>query len=432
MQLTASPRPGSIRAALAAAGAALLSPVLPAAAQGSASWKGEGALLLYKEGGGRITAVEPVVSVRRTDGNDQTLGLKVTLDTLTGASPNGAVAQPGAQTFTSPSGDSRYTVNGGEVPLDPSFRDQRTALAFSLERPFGSGRRLSAGVNLSHEYDFDSLGANGALALDFNDRNTTLSLGIAYESDRIKAVGSAPQGLRPAFEADTPRTGSQSRNIADLLVGVTQVMARHWLMQANLGVGRGSGYHSDPYKILSVVDGGTGLVTGTRYVTEQRPDSRLRTSLYWQNKVMLKDDVLDVAYRFYRDDWGIRAHTLDLRYRVEVGGGVHVEPQIRSYRQTAADFWRGWLVEGRDWASAGASTSLAAASADPRLAAFSALTLGLKFGLPLGAGSELSLRLASYRQKQRRPADAPGVLQSLDIAPELKATTVVVGITRDF
>lgn len=432
MQLNERMPAASIRSALAAAGAALLAPALPAAAQGSAVWKGEGALLLYKEGGGRVSAVEPVVSVRRTDGNDQTLGLKVTLDTLTGASPNGAVPQPTPQTFTSPSGGSSYTVDGGELPLDPSFRDQRTALAFSVERPLGNGLRASAGANVSHEYDFDSIGANGALAWDFNDRNTTLSLGLAYESDRIKAVGSAPQGLRPAYAADTPRAASLSRNVADVLIGVTQVMSRRWLMQANLGIGRGSGYHSDPYKVLSVVDGGTGLLAGTRYVTEQRPDTRLRTSLYWQNKVMLKDDVLDVAYRFYRDDWGVRAHTLDLRYRVEIGAGVHVEPQLRTYRQTAADFWRGWLVDGRDWNSGTQSTPLAAASADPRLAAFHALTLGLKLGVPVGPASEFSLRVARYRQTQRKPADAPGVLSALDLAPDLKATTAVVGFTRDF
>ncbi len=435
MQLTSGS--GSIRAALAAASAALLAPAVhaqtPAPAPASANtWKGESALLLYKEGGGRVTAVEPVVSARRTDGNDRTLGLKLTFDALTGASPNGAVAQPTAQTFTSPSGESTYTTEGGQQPLDPSFRDQRVALAFSLEQPFGAGRRLALGANVSSEYDFQSLGASASLAFDLNDKNTTLSFGAAFEADRIKAVGGAPQGLQPAFGAGTARAGSGTRNVADLLVGVTQVMSRSWLMQLNLGLGRGSGEHNDPYKILSVVDGTSGLVTGDRYVSEQRPDSRTRTSLYWQNKVHLREDVVDVGYRFYRDDWGIRAHTLDLRYRWELGGGLHLEPQWRWYRQSAADFWRGWLVEGREWSSTTQSASVAAASADPRLAAFSAHTLGLKFGMPLSPASELSLRLQAYRQTQKQPAAAPGVLATLDTAPALNAVTFVVGYTRDF
>lgn len=430
MQLSA-PGTGSVRAALAAASAALLAPVTPAAAQaGGPGWKVDSALLLYQENGGRVRAIEPVVSARRSDGNDRSWGLKLTFDSLTGASPNGAVPQPAAQTFTSPSGNSTYTVDANQQPLDPSFHDQRVALNLSHERPFGAAK-LSLGANLSNEYDFQSLGASAAVAYDLNERNTTLSLGVAFEADRIKAVGGAPQPLTPAFTGAATR-GGQSRNVADLLLGVTQVLSPTWLVQANLGLGRGSGMHEDPYKILSVVDGGTGLVTGDRYVYEARPRSRSRTSLFLQSKSAFGLDVLDASYRFYRDDWGVRAHTLDLRYRLQFAGGWHLEPLLRHYRQSAADFWRGWLVEGRDWTSATDTAGVAHASADPRLAAFSANTVGVKLGLPLSATSELSLRLASYRQSPRRPAGAPGVLQTLDIAPGMTATTVVVGYTRDF
>lgn len=430
MQLNA-PGTGSVRAALAAASAALLAPVTPAVAQSAApEWKVDSALLLYQENGGRVRAIEPVVSARRTDGNDRSWGLKVTYDALTGASPNGAVAQPSAQTFTSPSGNSTYTVDAGKQPLDPSFHDSRVALNGSHERSFGAAK-LSTGLNVSNEYDFQSLGGNAALAWDLNDRNTTVSLGLAFEADRIKAVGGAPQPLTPAFTGAATR-GGQSRNVTDLLLGVTQLMSPTWLVQVNLGLGRSSGMHEDPYKILSVVDGNTGLVTGDRYVYESRPRSRTRTSLYAQSKTAFKDDVLDVSYRYYRDDWGVNAHTVDLRYRVALGGGWHLEPLVRLYRQTAADFWRGWLVEGTDWTSATNSAGVANASADPRLGAFSANTVGLKLGVPLNAASELSLRLASYKQTFKRPADAPGVLSTLNVAPGMTATTFVVGYTRDF
>ncbi len=430
MQLNA-PGTGSVRAALAAASAALLAPVTPAAAQNAApEWKVDSALLLYQENGGRVRAIEPVVSARRTDGNDRSWGLKVTYDALTGASPNGAVAQPSAQTFTSPSGNSTYTVDAGKQPLDPSFHDSRVALNGSHERSFGAAK-LSTGLNISNEYDFQSLGGNAALAWDLNDRNTTVSLGLAFEANRIKAVGGAPQPLSPAFTGAATR-GGQSRNATELLLGVTQLMSPTWLVQVNLGLGRSSGMHEDPYKILSVVDGNTGLVTGDRYVYESRPRSRTRTSLYAQSKTAFKDDVLDVSYRYYRDDWGVNAHTVDLRYRVALGGGWHLEPLVRLYRQTAADFWRGWLVEGQDWTSASNTANVANASADPRLGAFSANTVGLKLGLPLNATSELSLRVASYKQTFKRPADAPGVLNTLNVAPGMTATTFVVGYTRDF
>ena len=427
MQLNAPAR-GSIRAALAGASASLLAPVTPALAQ---DWKVDSALLYYQEGDGRVRAIEPVVSVSRTDGNDRTWGAKLTFDSLTGATPNGAVPQPGPQTFTSPSGSSTYNIQGGRLPLDPSFHDSRYALNLSFEQPFASAK-LAVGVNFSTEYDFQSLGANVALAWDFNNRNTTLSLGTAFEKDTINPVGGTPQPFTPAFVPGATHGPNESRNVTDLLFGVTQVLSRTWLVQGNLGFGRGSGMHTDPYKILSVVDGTTGLVTGDRYVYEQRPRSRNRTSLYLQSKSAFGTDVLDVSYRFYRDDWGIRSHTAEVRYRFESARGWYLEPQLRAYRQNAADFWRGWLVEGGEWSSVSHTALVANASADPRLAAFNATTLGLKFGVLLGRASELSLRLGTYRQRQEQPGGAPGALAALDLAPGLKATIVVLGYWADF
>ncbi len=434
MQLTSSRgRPASqVRAALSAATATLLAPgvsVAQTAPAATAGWQFDGAVLFYREADGRVSAIEPVISGRRTDGNDRALGLKLTLDTLTGASPNGAAPQPGVQTFTSPSGRSTYTTQPGRLPLDPSFHDTRVALAGSMERPFGDQQRLSLGANVSSEYDFASVSLSGALARDFNQKNTTLSLGLSVEADRIKPVGGVPQGLRPL---DAARTGgTEPRTVTDLLLGLTQVVSRRWVTQLNLGYGRGSGYHTDAYKLLSVVDGSTGLVTGTRVVAEQRPDGRNRFSLYWQHKLHLQQDVLDAGYRYYRDDWGVRAHTLELRWRTELGSGLYLEPRWRLHRQSAADFWRPWLVEGRDWDSATGSTSLGAASADPRLAAFRAQTLGLKFGMPL-AGGEFFARGEAYRQVQRQPTEAPGALAGLELAPTLKATTLLLGWSRAF
>lgn len=443
-----------LRAALAAATSALLAPVAlaqgaasaPAPAGGAASptpassaspadWKIDSAILFYQEGGGRIRAVEPVLSARRTDGNDVTYGLKLTLDSLTGASPNGAVPQPVAQTFTSPSGNGSYTVSPGATPLDTSFKDTRVALAASMERPFGEAQRLSLVANISNEYDFQSLGFSAALARDFNDKNTTLTAGLALESNRSKPVGGTPVGLRPAFGALAARQSDGTRNVLDLLVGLTQVVSREWLMQFNLGVGRGSGYHTDPYKLLSVIDGTTGLLAGDRYVSEQRPDTRTRVSLYWQNKVHLSRDIVDLSYRYYQDNWGIRSHTLDARYRLELSnlaGGLYVEPRWRTYRQTAADFWRGWLVEGGEWSSTTHRATVSAASADPRLGAFTANTLGVKAGMPTGRNGEWSVRLEAYRQQPDRPAGAPGALQTLDLAPTVKASLVMVGYSTSF
>lgn len=432
-----------LRLALAAATAQLLAPgaaqaqstpARPAAPAASAPatppaadapWIVDTALLYYAENGGRVKALEPMVAVRRTDGNDRTLSLKLTLDTLTGASPYGAVAQPGPQTFTSPSGRGTHTSPAGQIPLDPSFKDKRVALAAGWEQPWGADRRLALGANVSGEHDFFSLSGSVAVSQDFNQKNTTGSLGLSYERDQIKPEGGAPQGLRTAWDPAWPKSGSESRGVTDLLIGLTQVMSRTWVTQLNLNLGQGSGYHTDPYKLLSVVDG-NGLLTGDRYVHEKRPDSRRRTSLYWQHKLAIGEAVLDASWRHYRDDWGIRANTFDARWRQPVGGGWYVEPQWREYRQSAADFYRVWLNEGGDWNSTTHAAALPYASSDPRLGAFRARTLGLKLGVVTGTDREVSLRLSRYVQTLDQPANPPGVLQTVDLTPDLKATTLML------
>jgi hypothetical protein len=401
-------------------------------------------MLIYAESGGRVKAVEPMVAAHYTDGNDRSYSLKLTLDALTGASPNGAVPQPGAQTFTSPSGAGRpatpvlprggddddhggpYVTPGGQIPLDPSFKDKRGAIAFSHERPWGADQRLSLGSNFSAEYDFKSASFSVGLARDFNQKNTTLSLGGAFEYDLINPVGGVPQGMQEAFL--TPRTGnSRSRRVSDVLVGVTQVINRHWISQLNLSLGQGNGYQTDPYKLLSVVDGTTGLLRASApYLAENRPEQRTRRSLYWQHKFHLERDVIDLSYRWYGDSWGVRAHTLDARYRWQFGGsdGAYLEPHLRLHRQGAADFWRPYLIDGVD-------TGLSHASADPRLGRFSGTTLGAKLGVPTSRNGEFSLRLEGYRQKMA-DVSGPGYLATVPLTADLKTATLMVGYSFDY
>lgn len=438
MQLTSSPMntptgPGALHLTLAAATAALLGGTAQAEGLQAPTWQVDSAVLVYQEGDGRVRAIEPIVSARRTDSAERSWGLRVTFDSLTGASPNGAVAQPTAQTFTNPSGKGgSYTSEAGKAALDPRFHDQRVALLGSHERPLGEGQRISFAANVSNEHDFTSFSLSSNFSQDFNQKNSTVSFGLSFESDRIRPEGGVLAELKPAFGASMRVNGSDTRNVVDLLAGFTQVMSRSWLVQTSYNFGRGSGYHSDPYKVLSVIDGSTGLITGDEYVVEARPRSRTRHSINVQSKWHLTQDVVEASYRYYRDDWGLRAHTLDARYRFELAGGMYLEPHARYYRQNAADFYRTWLTEGSDYSSVGSQSALPYASADTRLAEFTANTIGLKFAMPLSKGQELSLRVESYRQKLKQPGNAPGALQSLDLTPDLKATTLMLGYSLPF
>ena len=120
-------KPKFIRSALSIATSTMLASVAPVShAASDSTWDVDSAILFYSETD-RVTAVEPVVKVRKQIGDDEYVGVRIVADSLSGSSANGAIATNSAQTFTSPSGSS-YTSAAGETPLDPSFLDTRIAL----------------------------------------------------------------------------------------------------------------------------------------------------------------------------------------------------------------------------------------------------------------------------------------------------------------
>jgi Protein of unknown function (DUF3570) len=404
-----------IGAALAAATCSLLgiAPTASIAADAEPKWDIESAFLFYGESDGRVKDLSLSSHATRDFGDDRKLGLDLSVDSLTGASPSGAIASGGAQTFTSPSGRATYTTPAGEIPLDDSFLDTRFALNGSWSQPLARLYTLSAGVGFSSEYDYQHVGANLGLTRDFNQRNTTLSAALAYAQDTIKPVGGLPTPLAQMTDAvgddESPgnRGGdSDSKNVLDLLLGVSQVLGRHTVLRVNLSYSDSSGYLTDPYKILSVVDPVTGDLVGRTpapgasgpagvYRFESRPDSRRKEALYAEVRHDFSGKVLQVGYRFSTDDWEVDSHTLESRLRLPLGGSSYLEPHARYYQQTAASFYR--------YSLANVPALPEFASADARLSDLSAITVGLKFGHLTAGGNEWNARLEFYRQTAKAP-----------------------------
>ena len=108
-----------IKKQMAVATCALLQVATPLANAAETDWDVDTAFLYYGEGDGRVQAFEPAIHAGRDLGDDERIDLRIVVDALTGATPNGAYATPGtAQTFTTPSGDSAYTIAAGDQPLD--------------------------------------------------------------------------------------------------------------------------------------------------------------------------------------------------------------------------------------------------------------------------------------------------------------------------
>jgi Protein of unknown function (DUF3570) len=435
MQLGApSAREVSISAALAAAACALISQPAPAGVsdfldQGidiAKEWNVDSALAYYHENG-RIQAIEPVVSLAKTFSNESVLTLDGVFDTLSGSTPNGALTSNRPQTFTSPSGRSftarhSYITPPGQLPVDSSYQDQRVAFSGTFDYPWTRSLHTTVGAKFSYEDDFDSVTANAGMAKDFNDKNTTLSVSLFDEFDWISPIGGTPVARSDYTAFD--KGGNVSKNGAGVVLGMTQLMTRRWISEASVSIDRFTGYLTDPYKIVSVL-GSDGTTLGYEY--ENRPDQRVRKSVYLENRVAGERWSSGISLRYMADDWQVRSTTALLNVHVWFRNHErYFEPSVRWYRQSAASFYTPYLNQ-----PSGADAP-EYASADTRLSRFHALTYGIKyaqefFGRPDRPASEFTVRLEYYRQTFENRFATPSSLEGLNLYPDLDALFLQLG-----
>jgi hypothetical protein len=247
--------------------------------------------------------------------------------------------------------------------------------------------------------------------------------------DQIHPVGGVPRPLAsmspevPDGQGPLNRLGdAETKSVGDLLLGLTQVIDRRSLFQINYSLGMSDGYLTDPYKLVSIVAGESGADVGepVDQLYESRPDRRTKQSFYFAYKREVRSqDVLDAVYRYLWDDWQVRSHTLELRYRWDLGRPGYLQPHVRYYTQSAAGFYARFLEAGAPLPSH--------ASADYRLGELTDWTFGLKYGKPLAHEREWNLKLELYRQSVSAPRAPPVGLAGLELFPSVEAVMLQVG-----
>ncbi len=266
---------------------------------------------------------------------------------------------------------------------------------------YGERSSLALGISRSTEHDYHSNAASFDASRSSEDNNTTLNFGLGLSRDSIN----------PANHLVT----TQRKQTQQLLLGVTQAWSAQDLLQFNLSLSHGTGYYNDAYKAL-----------------DQRPDFHNESALLarWNHQFAF-DSTLRTSYRWYRDSYGIRAHTLQAEWVQPLGVSYTLTPMLRYYTQSAASFYRGPVYDpvlgapypsGFDAAQPPHNISL-----DPRLSAFGSFTLGLKVDYRIDRlwSADAKVEVSSQRGNWCLGAGSAG------LAP-LNSTVLMLGVSRKF
>ncbi len=271
-------------------------------ADGSVSVRG----VYYKERSTRV--VQPMLDGTFDVGSKGILTTHFLVDAITSASASSGAAD--AMPFT----EKRY--EGGA-----SYTHERENL------------RLGGSLKYSTESDYISFFGGLRGEIDLAQKNTTLGLGIGISRDTISA-GSA-QGLAvPMIECRSGMSDTEcSLAATSLFLTATQILSKNAVAGLTYDVSGLKGYQANPYRSALADDG---------IAPERHPNWRLRQAVaasvryYWPRP---KTTFIG-AYRFYRDNWDINAHTPEVRIIQEVGRTADASVRYRYHSQDKAQFYR--------------------------------------------------------------------------------------------
>jgi len=304
----------SIRQSLSLATATLLSGVNAQAASSSDSSVLYDVYYLDYSEKDRVHVRAPVFTALKTISDSKSLEYKLVLDSMSGATPNGATPTDDIQTFTGVSGNAGYETAAGVTPTK-EFSEKRIALSFSWSEALSSDKRNTFSTNISTESDYTSLALSTAYSLEVNNKLTTFSWGYGVALDFITPNGGKPAEFSEVNSATTAVTIQEDEDededegednefpdlkfTADILLGVTQVISRQIISQFNYTHATSKGYLTDPYKVVSVINAdGSPFTTVSglnSYRYEKRPDLRNSNALLWKTIINIKNTVLRIS-----------------------------------------------------------------------------------------------------------------------------------------
>jgi hypothetical protein len=274
-----------------------------------------------------------------------------------------------------------------ETRSGSSIQDKRSTGDITV-RFFGDDYNVAVGVGISEEDDYESQTYHAQLKNEFNKSNTELTFGFSFSNDSIKPVplASSPTSLRTLKR--------QARKGYQFQVALKQDLSTTTLVQGNLEFIGDRGFLDDPYKLVfiygnpnrqeaAVLQPGRGspFAVPVTLDGDHRPAYRgtLASGIRFVQHIKPLNSSIHLGYRFVKNTWGIRSHTINLDYYQQLGDSWEVIPTFRYYTQGAAYFYAmAFDALGNAPFPSKRIGSTGPASSDYRLAKFGSITGELK------------------------------------------------------
>lgn len=365
------------------------------------AWEIDSSFLYYSEADDRVSVAKYVAAVGGDVTDRDRVNLQVVLDTMSGSTPSGAVkTSGGANTVSGASGGGGTGVSDPNANALVDFDDTRLANSLTWTHAHDNNWSIDYNAAVSIENDYRSFSGAVTVSKETAKKDYLFTLGIAGSLDEIFRVGAGSTPVPLTQIADNQIAGEGERDTVDVIAGVTHVINRRTVGQVNLAYSVANGYLTDPYKVFSVVDRATNQPIADSSYYEGRPGSRKRTSITFHinHQLYPSNNIIHGSYRYYTDDWDVDSHTLDFNYRFNFANTNYLEPRIRLYQQSKANFYQNEFFVDDAGASDPSLNFPEFISADYRLDDMSSITTGIRYGSEIGTNGHIRARLEYMHQ----------------------------------
>ena len=266
------------------------------------------------------------------------IDLEIGIDHFTSASSDNVSPNTGTNASTS-------SVDAKDTRIYP-------AINWQVENE-KKGTTFGTGLSVSSEFDYLSFGANFIYGKKFNQNNSEISGKVQVYIDQLKLV--YPAELIPIsaassngghdddddkyisnFEEEEGKSEgnypTRLRNSFSNSITFAQIINKNIQVAFTADAVYQNGYLGLPFHRVYFNDNSVHK--------ENLPDTRMKIPLGFRANYFIGDKViLRSFYRYYHDDWGLTAHTLELETPVKVTPFFSITPFYRYYKQTAVDYF---------------------------------------------------------------------------------------------